>query len=181
MKRVDHILAGIAREHLHIPTLEPRCSDSLDFHDVAVWQVAKALKAAFEAGCRYVEVPAGVEGQDEAGTWTQAVENGLLVDVTATAREAGIKYPVALTRAVWGHYVDGPAGGEGRSLAARLWDVVWSLANAIYECRELPDIRHYRLAVRINSRERKPVTLKAVCGLDDDGSPCITVKMPDEA
>lgn len=48
----DTILAGIAREHLHIPTLETRRSDSLDFHNVAVWQIEAALKAAFAAGTR---------------------------------------------------------------------------------------------------------------------------------
>jgi hypothetical protein len=50
MKRPDPILAAIAREHLFIPTLETRRADSLDFHDVAVWQVEAALKAAFDAG-----------------------------------------------------------------------------------------------------------------------------------
>ena len=50
MKRPDPILAAIAREHLFIPTLETRRADSLDFYDVAVWQVEAALKAAFDAG-----------------------------------------------------------------------------------------------------------------------------------
>ena len=44
------VLMEIAREHLGIPTLETRRSDSLDFHEVAVWCVHDALKAAFEAG-----------------------------------------------------------------------------------------------------------------------------------
>ena len=52
MKRPDPVLDGIAREHLLIPTLESRKADSLDFHDVAVWQVETALKAAFDAGAR---------------------------------------------------------------------------------------------------------------------------------
>ncbi len=50
MKRPDPILAGIAREHLRIPTLASRQADSLDFHNVAVWQVEGALTAAFNAG-----------------------------------------------------------------------------------------------------------------------------------
>jgi hypothetical protein len=50
MKQSDQILSDIAREHLLIPTLEIRRGDSLDFHDVAVWQVEAALKAAFDAG-----------------------------------------------------------------------------------------------------------------------------------
>jgi len=52
MKRFHTLLAGIARQHLLIPTLDTRRADSLDFHDVAVWQVEAALKAAFDAGQR---------------------------------------------------------------------------------------------------------------------------------
>jgi len=44
------VLSGIARDHLGIPTLETRQSDSLDFHDLSVWSIRDALMAAFEAG-----------------------------------------------------------------------------------------------------------------------------------
>lgn len=47
---VDELLAAIAKEKLHIDTLETRNSDSLDFHDVAVWSVRDALLAAYQAG-----------------------------------------------------------------------------------------------------------------------------------
>ncbi len=47
------ILANIAHEHLLIPTLQSRRSDSADFYDVAVWHVEAALKAAFDAGMRF--------------------------------------------------------------------------------------------------------------------------------
>lgn len=43
-------IGDIAREHLDIQTLETRNSDRLDFHDVAVWSVQKALLAAVELG-----------------------------------------------------------------------------------------------------------------------------------
>lgn len=46
---VDELLA-IAKATLHIDTLETRKSDSLDFHDVAVWSVKAALEAAYRAG-----------------------------------------------------------------------------------------------------------------------------------
>jgi len=35
---------------LGIETLEARKSDDLDFHDLAVWSIEKALKVAYEAG-----------------------------------------------------------------------------------------------------------------------------------
>lgn len=46
----QQILAQIAQKHLGLETLEPRQSDSLDFHDLAVWSIEAALLAAFEAG-----------------------------------------------------------------------------------------------------------------------------------
>jgi hypothetical protein len=50
MKRLDQILTTIARQHLGIETLVTRKSDSLDFHNVAVWSVKAALNAAYQAG-----------------------------------------------------------------------------------------------------------------------------------
>ena len=50
MKQTETILTLVAREHLGIETLETRKSDSLDFHDVAVWCLRDALEAAFNAG-----------------------------------------------------------------------------------------------------------------------------------
>ena len=40
----------IARETLGLETLETRWSDSLDFHDLAVWSIKAALEAAYQAG-----------------------------------------------------------------------------------------------------------------------------------
>jgi hypothetical protein len=57
-RRIDKACTGnkdatirlIANEVLGIETLDTRKSDRLDFHDLAVWQVRKALEAAYEAG-----------------------------------------------------------------------------------------------------------------------------------
>lgn len=50
MKQIDTQLSRIAREHLGIETLETRKSDRLDFHDLAVWSIREALRAAYQAG-----------------------------------------------------------------------------------------------------------------------------------
>jgi hypothetical protein len=50
MKQIENLLTALAREHLHIETLETRRSDSLDFHEVSVWAVKNALHAAYQAG-----------------------------------------------------------------------------------------------------------------------------------
>ncbi len=49
-KTRDNTLNTIAREALDLETLETRNSDSLDFHDTAVWCVKEALERAYEAG-----------------------------------------------------------------------------------------------------------------------------------
>ncbi len=46
----DTTVNEIAQRILRIDTLETRKSDSLDFHDCAVWNIKEALEAAFEAG-----------------------------------------------------------------------------------------------------------------------------------
>jgi hypothetical protein len=47
---LDELFTRIARQHLHVETLETRGRDHLDFHDVSVAGIAKALRAAYDAG-----------------------------------------------------------------------------------------------------------------------------------
>jgi hypothetical protein len=54
-----------------------------------------------------------------------AIADGVLIDVSTVAREAGITYPVALTSAVWARCVTVPPGVECQDEAGRLWDVLW--------------------------------------------------------
>ena len=51
-QQIDQLLTEIAKKHLNLETLETRNSDSLDFHDVAVWSLKEALQEAYEAGLR---------------------------------------------------------------------------------------------------------------------------------
>lgn len=54
---MEEELRKIAREHLFIQTLEVRGRDSLDFHDVGVMGVKKALEAAYKLGQASVKKP----------------------------------------------------------------------------------------------------------------------------
>ena len=49
-KRVNQLIEKIAKDHLQIPTLEERKMDNLDFHEVSVWGVKRALEVAYDAG-----------------------------------------------------------------------------------------------------------------------------------
>lgn len=64
MNQIDTILTLIAKKHLGIETLETRRSDSLDFHDTAVWCLKDALEAAFKAGVELgVSMPKATEAE----------------------------------------------------------------------------------------------------------------------
>jgi len=64
--------------------------------------------------------------------------DGVQVDVTKTAQEAGIKFPLFLTRTVYDAYVTVPPDVTGQDEAGRLWDVVWMTRFAILRAR--PDV-----------------------------------------
>jgi hypothetical protein len=114
-------------------------------------------------------------------TRADAIRDGTLIDVSETAKEAGIRYPVALTAAVWARCVAVPPGVAGQDEAGRLWDAVWLLRLAVGQSDGGPEVR-FGVHVRDDNRERTPplVRLKAICGPNDDGSPCITVLLPEE-
>ena len=117
-----------------------------------------------------------------AYTRKQAIADGVQVDVTKTAKEAGISFPVFLTRSVFEAYVAVPAGVSGQDEAGRLWDVLWMLRCAIISSRGQGDRVPVTLYVRNDNRRAKLVKLIAQCGpLDiDDPSPAITVMLPAE-
>ena len=117
-----------------------------------------------------------------AYTRSQAVADGVQVEVTKTAQEAGIKYPLYLTRAVFDKYVAVPPDVTGQDEAGRLWDVVWMTRFAIIRARPGCDRLPVALYVRNDNHRAKLVKLIATCGaLDiDDPQPAITVMMPDE-
>lgn len=122
-----------------------------------------------------------------AYTRSQAVADGVQIDVTKTAQEAGLRFPVFLTRTVFDAYVAVPPGVACQDEAGRLWDILWMLRFAIlrhssinthHATNRLP----VALYVRNDNRKPRLVKLIATCGpLDiDDPSPAITVMMPDE-
>ena len=115
-------------------------------------------------------------------TRAQAVADGVQVEVTKTANEAGIKFPVFLTRTVFDAYVAVPPDVAGQDEAGRLWDIVWMLRFAILRGRPGADRIPVALYVRNDNRAARLTKLIATCGpLDiDDPQPAITVMMPDE-
>ena len=114
-------------------------------------------------------------------TRREAIEDGVLIDVTPTAQEAGIKHPTALTAAVWAQYVRVPEGVAGQDEQGRLWDILWMLRSAIVtQDREGGSELNYSLLVRNNNQRPDRVQLKAICGPGDRDEPVITILLPHE-
>ena len=117
-----------------------------------------------------------------AYTRSQAVADGEQVEVTKTAQEAGIKFPMFLTRAVFDNYVAVPPDVTGQDEAGRLWDLVWMARFAILRSHGHTDRLPVALYVRNDNHRAKLVKLIAVCSALDinDPQPALTLMMPDE-
>ena len=66
-----------------------------------------------------------------AYTRKQALEDGVLVDAGEMAKEAGFKFPVAITAAAWEQSVVVPQGAECQDELGRLWALLYRLHRAI--------------------------------------------------
>ncbi len=112
----------------------------------------------------------------------QAIEDGILVDVSDTAREASFKIPVAITRTVWNRLIALPDDYQGfQDERGRLWDVLWmarhyalraSGSDRVTMCVLVRDIRKDLRDSNRAPRKRFPIV---AIGAGDDGSPVITI------
>ena len=111
----------------------------------------------------------------------EALEDGFLVDLGQLAREAGFRWPLAVTRAVWD--VLEPSEElkrEGQSWTGRAWDMLCVLRVSLRQSRDGREARFAPLFVRKPGGAPEPVALRAVSGPGDDGEPVITVMLADE-
>ncbi len=120
-----------------------------------------------------------------AYTRAQAIEDGTLVNVTEMAKEAGKKYPTAVTEALWNGYIEPTEQlkDQGQSMQGRLWDVLFLFTLAAKTspkgCSEL----FYKVNFLMengDSCKLETVTIKAVCRPGDDSAPCITLMLLNE-
>ena len=120
-------------------------------------------------------------------TRAQAIEDGVLIDAGTMASEAGFKWPVALTSAVWADCVawtdDDSEQQVHQDQSGRLWDVLYMASHAIRTTKDSGDrllFQLYRVACDGHATEAVLVTLKLIVGPGDAGEPVITILQPHE-
>ncbi len=114
----------------------------------------------------------------------QAIDDGVLMDVTEVANQVGFRYPVAITVAL--HDRLQPSRHDtGQDYDARLWDVLWVAALSV----RLNDYETDTVHFTATQQETDPKTghlqsidlrLWAVCGPGDEGEPVITIGFPED-
>lgn len=112
----------------------------------------------------------------------QALADGVLIDVSKLAREAGFTLPVAVSDSLYHGYLTPPLelAKEGQSLDGRLWDTLSVLRYAIKASPATDRITFTVLFAQAPDAEPEPVDLLAVCGPGDSGEPVITIMLPSD-
>ena len=119
-------------------------------------------------------------------TRAQAIEDGVLVDISEMASEAGFRWPVAMTATAWADCVAWSDDDNQRQVyqdeSGRLWDVLWMAFVAIRSANGGTQMEYklYRVPRDGNSVEARLTSLKLVCGPGDNGEPVLTIMLPRE-
>ena len=111
-------------------------------------------------------------------TRAQSIDDGVLVDVSKTAKEAGIKWPVAVTAEVWALIEDIPDSHAHEDIQGRLWDVLWVARNAMSKVDGPSTETLYKLI--LHNGDTSEVELKIVSGPGDQGESVLTIMLPDQ-
>jgi hypothetical protein len=121
-----------------------------------------------------------------AYTRAQALTDGVLVDVSETAKEVGFKLPVAITEALENRLTPTRADANiGQDYDGRLWEVLWLAAFIIKLADPGTDTVTFTVALQeTDAKSGGPQTtelhIRAVCGPGDDGEPVVTIGFPED-
>ena len=116
-------------------------------------------------------------------TRQQAIEDGILIDITTLAQEAGIRYPVAITSGLFDEL--NPTENEQQKLGQHFTGRTWDLLTLFrYYAKRGGQELHFHIFVQRLTKKNKPKMtkqyVKAVCGPGDNHEPVITIMLPGE-
>lgn len=115
---------------------------------------------------------------------SQAIADGVLVDVSELALEVGIRIPVAITLRLMAEVITPDPKAIGQSVNGRLWDALFLLRSEItngqFQVTSLPVSFGYQCIFVMGERDHRLTRLKAVLAYGDDLKPALTIMLPDE-
>lgn len=118
-------------------------------------------------------------------TREQAIVDGVLIDISSTAREAGFRCPVAISRSAWADCVEWDETDSKRQTyqdeSGRLWDILWMASQAARKGGMEKLFQIYRIPRGGRGYRPRLATLKMLAGLGDNGELVITILMVGEA
>lgn len=109
----------------------------------------------------------------------QAIDDGVLADVSTLAREMGFRYPVALTAAA--HEAVTKDKAAFMTEDGRIWDCLINLRVAIKNAKDPGDRLPFSMLIHDDKRKKRMITLFSIVGPGDDLEPVITVMMEGES
>lgn len=107
-------------------------------------------------------------------TRQQALQDGVLVDVSGEAGQVGFRHPVAITASL--HTRLQP----GQDYDARLWNTLWLAALAITLLEGPSDSVQFSLPLEQDQAREVTLHLRAVCSPGDEGEPVVTIGFPED-
>ena len=140
-------------------------------------------------------------------TRANAIADGVLIDLMQPSfadmvKQAGFRYPIAMTKTVFSRYVeiDKLDNTHYQDLNGRLWDILWMLGLEIKSNKNRSEVffafislpnkeqaesDEYNAYIEVEPDDDLPsgfklCQLKAVCGPNDDGKPCLTIMLSTE-
>jgi hypothetical protein len=113
-------------------------------------------------------------------TRQQAIEDGVLVDLSSNETLRMFKWPIACTAAVWA-LIEKAAQRDNATAADYIYDVCFMAAMKIKTAKNDSDCLLFSVLLPLQVNE-KATTLKLMCGPAGpaDPSPCLTVMLPEE-
>lgn len=110
----------------------------------------------------------------------QAIEDGMLVDFEAVSpgivKEAGISYPMAITRVAW-QLIDDAVAKGGKDLDGVIWDMLTMFRYAAQKNGSNQMIFEMLIWEKHVGKDRL-MKFKAICGAGDTPEPVITIMLP---
>lgn len=117
-----------------------------------------------------------------AYTRKQALEDWVLVDVSAAAKELGFTIPVAVTGTLYHTYIkpDPDQAKMGQSPEGRLFDTLFVLHSEIKRCLKSADRLEFIVLFQMAEDLTEEVRLIAVIGPGDSFEPVLTIMLPED-